>query len=532
MSLEIPNYTTILIELNKAVKMHNFYPEGHPQLDAALEKSYLLFKKKADDQGEIKWKIDQKGFYDGKAVVAGGNKDVAGLAKKLFFRRIKEITFNHRITLKDLKVLLSVIKSEPEAVQEAGGVETIFADNDVAGILVNALNYDDLRRIKKQLEDKHEQEKNEQAQRQKKVEEAGEAAQSDDELPSEAPAEDDRQDEALLDLLKKIKRETDFLRYQDLSVRIREKVDVLLIEKNYGAVFPAALVYYEHQLPSSGLSEEIRQNARQGLAALLTREMIEYLVGRAGAREEGFRTSIQNMLVTAGTEAAELLLTAIIEAPEALTRKSLFNALVLFGPMIREQVEARLSSPEWYVVRQMVSLLGELGDPMALDAIEKAYVHPDDRVKREVLKSLMKISSPRSTQILLRALEEDDQTLVAQAIISLGVLKDPTVIDVLGAIALKRESFADLMEPKREAIKALGVIGDPRGVPYLSRILSKKVWFGRKVNEEARVLAAYSLGLIGTPEAYDAIEKTLGSSEGELYSACRRILEGREKAHE
>ena len=530
MSLDIPNYITILIELNKAVKMHNFYPEGHPQLDAALEKAFLLLKKKVDAQGEIDWKIDQKGFYEDKTPVASGNKDAEALAKKLFFRRVREIKFNQRITLKDLKVLLQLVKKDPDEVKDDGGVETAFAENDVAGIMINALNYDDLRKIKKKLEEKRDQEKNAEATKEHEVEEAGESNESRDEEVSEEKAPEE--DIPLPELLKRLCKETDFLKYQDLAVRIKEKADVLLIEKDFDTLFTVALAFYDHHLPSSGLSDEIRKVAEERLTALLTTEMLAYLVGLAGGREERRRSAVQDMLVMAGTEAADLLLTAIIEAPEALTRRSLFNALVLFGPLIRPQVEARLQSNEWYVVRQMVSLLGELGDPDALDAIEKTYEHPDMRVKREVLKSLMKITSPRSTQMLLRALEEDDQTLVTQAIISLGVLKDTSVVEALASIALKREAFADLMEPKKEAIKALGVIGDARAVPHLSQILFRKVWFGKKVNEEARSLAAYSLGLIGTDEAYTAIEKALKVSEGELYAACNRIIEGREKAHE
>jgi len=530
MSLEIPDYTTILIELNKAVKMHNFYPEGHPQLDAALDRSYLLFKKRVDEAGEIRWKIDQKGFYDGKTPIAPAQKDLALLAKKLFFRRIKELAITPRMTLNDIKVLLSIIKMEPEDLQEDGGVETALAANDVQGVLVNALNYDDLRKIKKELEEKREDEKNAEAVRKKEEEEAGEERKRQQE-EAPPPIEEAPQDEPFSALIKRIRTEKDLLRYNDLAARIKEKADMLLLEKDFDGVFPAALVFHEHSLTDSSLLDDIKKTASKKLDGLLTREMLAYMVGRAGEKNESSRHAIQQMLVVAGPEAAELLLTAIIDAPEALTRRSLFNALVAFGPVIREQVEARLDSPQWYVVRQMISLLGELGDPQALDAIEKTYEHPDMRVKRDVLKSLMKITSPRSTQILLRALDEDDQTLVTQAIISLGVLKDPAVIDTLGSIALKREAFADLMEPKKEAIKALGVIGSPRAVPYLTQILSKKVWFGKKTNEDARALAAYSLGLIGGPGAFEAIEKTLETSEGELYAACKRILEGREKAH-
>lgn len=522
------NYDTILIELTRAVKMHNLYPVGHPQFDAAMEKAYLLFKKEVDE-GEIKFKIDQRGFYMDRTPVAPGNRDVALLARKLFFRRINELAFTRRMTINDLNVLLSVAKEESEEVQEKGGVETIFAARDVAGILVNSLNYEDLKNIKKQLEEKKLEEKRIEAEDLKEAEESGEARTAREGEPEQAPP---LKDEPLGELLARIRTETDFLRYNDLSVRIKEKTDLLLMEKNFDDAFPAALVFHNHMAPSSGLSVEIRKTASDRLTDLLTRDMLENLVYRAGARDEKFRKDVQLMLVYAGEEAARLLLTAIIEAPEALTRKSLFNALVQFGPMIREQVEARVESPEWYVVRQMVSLLGELGDPRSLDVIENAYRHNDIRVKREVLKSLMKLPSPRSTKMLLQALDENDQSLVTQAIISLGVLKDPSVIDVLGSIALKREAFADLMEPKKEAIKALGVIGDRKAVPYLMQILSKRVWFGRRVNEEARALAAYSLGLIGGAEAFEAIEQTLEDSEGELYAACKRVLDGREKAYE
>ncbi|MBI5587783.1 MAG: HEAT repeat domain-containing protein, partial [Deltaproteobacteria bacterium] len=102
-------------------------------------------------------------------------------------------------------------------------------------------------------------------------------------------------------------------------------------------------------------------------------------------------------------------------------------------------------------------------------------------------------------------------------------------IDVLGKIALRWEPFADTQDAKREAIKALGIIGDPRAVPYLTSVLFKKAWIGKRTNEEVRSLAAYSLGMIGGAGAFDAIEQVEKSSRGELYITCKRILEGREK---
>ncbi len=522
-----PNYSTILIELNKAVKMHNFYPEGHPQLDSALEKCFLLFKKAFDQQPEIKWKIDQKGFYDNKTVIAGDSAEVTSLAKKFFYRKVKELTFIPRMTLPELKALFSIIKLEPEELHAKGGAEAVFADSDIRGILLNELRYEDLLKIKEDLEEQREKERQEIAKEKEQAAASAESAESGDENHQPPPQEPEAE-EPLFVLLERIKEEKDFLRYNDLSVRIHEKTGVLLLEKKLDEAFTVALAFYQHLSPMSGLSDDIRAISSERLSAVLNRDMIEYLAKRVGKRDEAQRSAIQQMLVMAGSASVEFLLDEIIAAPEAVMRRNIFNALVLFGRKIKGSVEERLfKNPEWFVVRQMVALLGEVGDEGSLDAIEAAYKNPDVRVKKEVLKSLIKIQSPRSTEILVRTLAEEDEALVTQAIMSLGMLKDYSAIEILGDIALKRGS--DSQEIRKEAIKALGIIGHPKAVPCLTRILFKRVWFGKRANEEVRSLAAYSLGLIGTTEAYKALEEACQGSSGELYSACKRILEKREK---
>ncbi len=532
MSLEISNYSNILNELSKAVKMHNFYPDGHPNFESALSRFYQVVKKYADERGEVRFTIDQRGFYHNNTIISPVSPDVVTLAKKFFFRRVREVAFSQRVTVDETKVLLSVLKKEPEELQADGGAEALFASNDVSGISINALKYEDLRKLKDELEEKKREETEVIASAvevEEKEEETpeGESAEAEEEKPQKE--EKPEEDATLEDLVERIRNERDLLRYSDLSARINEKVQPLLVERRFGEVFGALLVLGEHSLPYSGLPEELRNIASERLRSILNRDMIRYLVERVGGRDEPTRVAIQNMLVFAGSEAVSALLDAIIEAPEAVTRKNLFNAIVLFGGDARQAVETRIVNPEWYVVRQMVALLGELGDEKSLDAIESAYSNPDPRVKKEVMKTLVKIPSPRSTAFLIKVLDEQDQGLVSQAIISLGMLKDPGSIDVLGRIAVRWEPFADTQDAKREAIKALGIIGDPKGVPYLTNVLFKKAWFGKKTNEEVRSLAAYSLGMIGGQEAFTAIEQVEQNSEGELYITCKRILEGREK---
>jgi HEAT repeat protein len=177
----------------------------------------------------------------------------------------------------------------------------------------------------------------------------------------------------------------------------------------------------------------------------------------------------------------------------------------------------------------MVALLGEIGDPATIDMLQQTYLHENLRVRREVLKSMARIASDRSTQFLIKALDEPDKALVNQAITSLGMLRDPAAIERLGEIALSWDSFAESQEAKREAIKALGIIGDQRAVGCLTKILLKKRWFSKVTNEDFRALSANALGMIGGEDAFKAIEKVLGGSEGDLFNTCKRILDGREK---
>lgn len=529
MSVEIANYANILIELVKAVKMHNFYPEGHPQLDAALTKSYLQLKKCIDAGGEFKWRLDQKGFYDGKTPVAPGYADGAAIAKRLFFRKVKELTFTTTVSMRDLRVLLSIIKAEPEEVAAKGGVEAMFASFDVEGILLNELSYEDLKRLKAELERQKEEEEAAAAKDEEQEESSGASSTSqDEEQPEEEPGEE-QEDISIAELLRRANKETDLLKYNDLAVRIREKLEPLLAEKEIDNVYPALMTFYAHAVPSSGKTEGMRATALEKLKGLLNNDVLAYLAVKAGAKENQQRGATQSILVFSGDPGAHALLDAIIEAPEASTRRHLFNALVRFGSRIRPLAEARLNHPAWFVCRQMVALLGDIGGPESIPALEAAYRHEEARVKKEVMKSLVKIGTPRATAFLIEKLREEDQSLMAQAIISLGMLKDPSSIEPLAEIASKRENFSDLMEAQKESVKALGIIGDGRAVPHLSKILFRKVWFGKKANDEIRLLAALSLGMIGTPEALAALQEASSWATGELQTVCKRVLDGREK---
>ncbi len=551
MPLELNDYNLILMELNKAVKMHNFYPQGHPNLQNALKHSHKVMQEKMVGEDELKFTLNKKNFLHEQTPINPDNADLAALAKRLFYRRIKEFTITTQVTIKDLSYLLDTIHLEPDDITAKGGVESILASHGVEGVLLNEMRYEDLKRLKAQLEEKAAEEEAEKAlaleaaeAEAEEGEEGGPGAGGEEqehgakgELSTtveggelgEGEADAVKVDEQLQELLEKIDVESDFLKYNDLSAKINEQVESLIAAQCFGEAFSALLLFLDHS-GASRLDPDIRTIAVERLDQFLANnEVLKYLVERVGHKEEANRNEIQKMIIKRGDTAIELLLNVLVEAREASTRRNLFNTAIQFGDTVLPHIDRELKNDTWYAVRQMVALIGEIGDPSTIDMLQKSYLHEDIRVKREVLKSMARIASERSTQFLIDALEESDESLVNQAITSLGMLRDPAAIDKLGEIALHWETFADTQEAKREAVKALGIIGDQRAVKYLTKILFKKRWFGKHSNEEFRALAANALGMIGGEESFNAIEKAHLNSEGDLYNTCKRILDGREK---
>ncbi|MCK5236667.1 MAG: HEAT repeat domain-containing protein, partial [Deltaproteobacteria bacterium] len=257
------------------------------------------------------------------------------------------------------------------------------------------------------------------------------------------------------------------------------------------------------------------------LAELLTPDVTDYLITRLSEhREEEYRMAIAQLLYKAGGITLSKLLNALVDTKESQSRRFIFDVVVQFGDAIREHVNNKLADERWFVVRQMVAILGELGGEDSITSLEDAYLNADVRIKKEVLKSLARIPSNKSKVIINDALKSGDRELLGQAIISTGIIKDSSSVDMLGELVLKGDS-----ETKKEAIKAIGMIGDQKGLPYLTKLLFKRKWFGKDSDEDIKELAVISLGKIGGEEALFAAGKVMENSKGRLYNTAKRILE-------
>ncbi|MBI4655060.1 MAG: HEAT repeat domain-containing protein [Nitrospirae bacterium] len=192
-------------------------------------------------------------------------------------------------------------------------------------------------------------------------------------------------------------------------------------------------------------------------------------------------------------------------------RKKVINLLTQVGKKDLQTLAKGLSDSRWYVVRNIVYILRQIGDKRALEYIITAAKHPDIRVRKEVIWALSEFKSSSALVILKDYLNDTDiliRKVAVKALCGIGSVDAREVLlnSVPGKDFLNKE-----LDEKKEFFAALSNWKDPETVNFIIKILKNKTFFKRLRHNENKACAAYSLGLMGNKDALPALYKLKNS---------------------
>src|SRR3972149_2317580 len=75
-----------------------------------------------------------------------------------------------------------------------------------------------------------------------------------------------------------------------------------------------------------------------------------------------------------------------------------------------------LEDPNWYVVRNIVYILGKIGGDRALASLRKVARHPEVRVRKELLHALGEMAHPSAMELVATALEDENSQIRVAAL--------------------------------------------------------------------------------------------------------------------
>lgn len=313
-----------------------------------------------------------------------------------------------------------------------------------------------------------------------------------------------------------------------------------LITEGLGAIL-SFLVYRGELSQAQGLHQELmdlvgfmeedskawRENA---LARLHARLGQEDLVDRAiremvSGSPSRMITEFVPYLEFLGDAGAEGLVRQLGDEPDRQRRARLMEAIRAMGSASVEALVQAMHSPTWYLARNALNLLGELGDAGMLDEVLRCFSHSDGRVRRAAVRAAWKLAGPASEQALLKLLPATDPETQMEVLFALGQVRSVACIATLAAYVRDRHT-ADRLRHK--AIEVLGQIGHGSGVAPLVELLKRKgfSFFNSPAeSQDIRLSAARALASIGLPEAFAALEKALEAEpKGPDRTAMEQIL--------
>ncbi len=242
------------------------------------------------------------------------------------------------------------------------------------------------------------------------------------------------------------------------------------------------------------------------------------------------RKDIRDYLFHLGESVVPDLIQILGELQDRKLRRFLCDVLADMGRKNARVFFESLSDERWYLVRNLVMILGMIGDPAIVEYIRTVLDHSDPRVRREALRALEGVQSAETKKIFLNALSDKDLSVRIIALKSLKRFRDPEIFPMIRKAASIDELKKKPLAEKKEILEALALLGGDEAFGVLSELFRKRGLLEKDEITEIRASAAYGLGLIASPEALSLLEKETGSRKTVLREACIKALKESQKS--
>ncbi len=227
------------------------------------------------------------------------------------------------------------------------------------------------------------------------------------------------------------------------------------------------------------------------LAAAISGSLLDGLLAEALRGDRECPPPILRVLRAAGPTAVPRLIAILSRADDAGQRRQLCSLLADVCAGQVQLLGIQLPAPSWYLTRNLLFVLGELGDPAAIPYIVPMAHFPDQRVRRQAIDTLRKIATTESIaglRTFFRDADPESQRYVADG---LGPTYDAQMAAWLLELAQGRDFSPQAVELKVAAMNALARMDAREARPALLRIARSWWWLSggrRAVRAQARRL--------------------------------------------
>ncbi|MFQ6008100.1 MAG: HEAT repeat domain-containing protein [Candidatus Zixiibacteriota bacterium] len=152
-------------------------------------------------------------------------------------------------------------------------------------------------------------------------------------------------------------------------------------------------------------------------------------------------------------------------------RQALCDYLAKKGRNHSDVVAKGIYDRRWFVVRNSVVILAQIGDDISLNHLKHALNHEERRVRLELVQALKNCSNDKALELLKQAVMDSDREIRREAIDAIVSRSGPVAFDTI--VALINDKDFPLLEPEdqQNLLRAFSILGGDAAVGFLARLI-------------------------------------------------------------
>ena len=505
----VPRITRAVTELSKGMKSVAFYPDGHPALIQAVSRIISLFEEIPLPEKGLEIDVTKNALLFNETPLPVLNKSVTDLNRELYFRRASKVIFLPDLKAGEIVAFLKILGRDIDRIQDEGGMERVLLREKISRIWVNRVDYQGLTEMLKKEKEETPPE--------------GDAPLDSEETPS-ALQTVLPEELTLEDLLTLIEKETDPAEYRDFLIAITKALYYERMDRKIEYSTRALKIFASHTESPPMQNMEIAKLARLGIKEMASEDLISHYIYLLRDRGGRGNKEVETVLAAFEDRSVKPLLRALADEEDLLIRKSIVEIIAKIGRPAVPAILENLSDARWFMVRNMVTILGSLGLPDLAPHVSTVLTHPDLRVKKEAIKALSKLPHPSAVNSLGELCFFPEETVALTAIGAMGTKKEPEAVLALYRRVVHRRFLFPAYRLAHEAIDSLRSIGTDEAVTALEEILrTKAVWETQKFRI-MKTHALRSISKISGTRANEALQNALRAPEAYLRMEAERFV--------
>lgn len=312
--------------------------------------------------------------------------------------------------------------------------------------------------------------------------------------------------------------------YSALATTLEMITKRLVLLREYPLATEIIETFTRHAFPISKQSLEEQYRAREAKKGIADSKTIEALLSDLKDKTQARVEEISQILIALGERTTTPLVKILQEERDLEIRRRVIPVLKGMGKRALEPLKFVLSDKRWYVLKDIVEILGDIGDESIASSLILPLNHDYFKVRVETVLALGKLGGQRAVELLTVALKDRDNLVREVAVTSLGNMGAVSVLPALLKIIHRRRFSKKEIAFQKKVIEALAKIDSKGAKPEIIKLLKKRPRLGRKRYDEIRICAAITLGRMGAQEALPELERAAKDKNERLRQAAEEAI--------